>query len=144
MSGSLLREFVRRILEENETRWAPPDIGEERDEIERSAQDLSVPLDDLIDAIGAAKLGPLSTSEWSSMRNTDSWETDDESKARALADEYERDIDRLFDALDSGKQLPAPIVIFPKGHDPYLVGGNTRLMAARARGLTPQVLRVMM
>ncbi len=74
------------------------------------------------------------------MENTDSFETNTVQKAVNLAKEYDRDIAKIFQGM--GKKLPAPIVLMRKGKPPYLVGGNSRLMASRALGTKPKILAV--
>ena len=43
----------------------------------------------------------------------------------------------------SGGTLPAPIVLM-QNNEPYLVGGNTRLMVSRAMGVQPMILKVVL
>jgi hypothetical protein len=136
-------QIDRARKEAPNTKWKKPDIEEEQGEIERTALDLGIDnYEDLMERAKKSKLEPLTDEVWSQLQNTDSYDTDTVKKADRLAREYNRDIASVFDGM--GKELPAPIVLFRKGKRPYLVGGNTRLMASRAFGHTPKVLIVRM
>lgn len=138
------KEQVERAKREApNTKWKKPDIDEEQGEIERTALDLGIDnYEDLMGRAKKSKLEPLTDELWSQLENTDSYDTDTVKKADRLAREYNRDIASVFDGM--GKELPSPIVLLRDGEPPYLVGGNTRLMASRALGHTPKVLLVRM
>ena len=120
------------------TRWKKPDLKEEAVEITRTAEHLGISEKNLLKAFHAAELEDLDEDTWSKLENTDSFDTDTYAKADAKAREYDRDIARILRSM--GDTLPASIVLFRKGKAPYLVGGNTRLMASRALGAKPKVL----
>lgn len=121
-----------------DTKWSKPSLGHEEGEVTRTAETLKIPPKKLLKAFDDGKVETLSDKDWSRLENTDSYDTDTFEKADALAKEYDRGIAKVVQGL--GGTLPAPIVLFRKGEPPYLVGGNTRLMAARAFGAKPQVL----
>jgi len=123
-------------------KWRKPDLGDEMGEIERTAEELGVDPRKLKHAAKKGGVSKLSDKDWEGMENTDSWETDTPEKARDLAKEYERDISRVEAGLDKGGNMPAPVVLFRKDKPPYLIGGNTRLMAARAKGIRPKIWKV--
>ena len=123
-----------------ETTWSPPDLAEEEGELTRTAEALGVDPEALQQAAQSAQLEDLDDDVWSELENTDSFDTDTVEKAVALAKEYNRDIDRVLQGI--GKDMPAPLVLLREGEPPYLVGGNTRLMAARATGAKPKILAI--
>jgi hypothetical protein len=143
-----LRMFIREVILETiddvknaqRTQWVKPSIEEERHELERTAEAFGIEASELIEAAKQSKLEALDVQTWSQLENTDSYETDTIEKATELAHGYNRDIKSIEAAL--GSKLPAPIVLFKDDEPPYLVAGNTRLMVARAYGITPQVLAV--
>lgn len=85
-------------------------------------------------------LKPLSDKIWSQLNNTDSW--DEQSKnmkyVEKIAKQEEKDLPRIVDGIKSGN-IPAPIILQKDGKY-ELIGGNTRLMAARALKIRPTVL----
>jgi len=138
------KEQVERAQREvSKTKWKKPDLGEEQGEVERTALYLGIEnYEDIMAAGKNAKLVPLEEDVWSKLENTDSYKTNTVEKANSRAKKYNRDIANVFDGM--GTELPAPVVLFREGEPPYLVGGNTRLMASRALGHTPKVLAIYM
>ena len=136
------KEQVERAKREApKTKWKKPDLKEEQGEVERTALDLGIEnYEDIMAAGKKAKLEPLDDDTWSQLENTDSYDTDTMKKADSRARKYNRDIASVLDGM--GKELPSPVVLFREGEPPYLVGGNTRLMASRALGHTPKVLAI--
>jgi hypothetical protein len=125
----------------NKNMWITPDIDEEIEEIQRTSKSLRIPLRKLIKAFFDGSMTVLSEEIWSKIKNTDSYNTHDEKLARTYANEYEKDIDSIYFALDEGTNLPMPIVL-KTGKIYYLIAGNTRLMAARSRGIRPFVFLI--
>ena len=121
-------------------RWRRPDVDEEHDEIVIRAKELGIHPDALKQAIQKGIKGPLSHKHWKRLQNTDSWDTKKISRARELSIEYDKDVDRVEHGMRKGHTLPAAMVLHRKGKPPYLVGGNTRLMVARALGVKPHVI----
>lgn len=132
-------EISRAKQEHTKTSWIKPSLEDEAGEIERTSQDLGIPKEKLDKAGRAAKLEPLDEDTWSKLENTDSYDTDTVGKAQKLSKKYNRDIASVLNGM--GKELPAPIVLIHKG-TPYLIGGNTRLMASRSIGAKPKVLMI--
>lgn len=126
--------------EAKNTTWKKPDIEEEMGEIERTAKAFGIDKKKVIEAAKKADLVDLDEKTWSKLENTDSFDTDSVQKAMQLAEEYDRDIASVIKGI--GGDLPAPIVLIKKGEPPYLIGGNTRLMASRALGAKPKFLIV--
>lgn len=122
-----------------EPRWHPPRRAEEDCELERTAVDLGIPLESLREAFRSGSLVDLEGWVWCSMDNTDSNETFCLAEAEARAKLYGRNLERIVLGMSARSSLPAPIVLLRGQGRPYLVAGNTRLMACRALGVRPKV-----
>ena len=87
---------------------------------------------------------PLPDNIWSQLQNTDSYSipVGGFDQAKALADEYERDIGAIISMIQSNAPLPPPQILRRPDGQYTLIGGNTRLMAFRALGIQPKVLVV--
>lgn len=120
--------------------WTHPHLHDEIEEFSRTAEDLGIPEESLISAYTMAEIRGLGDDVWSKLENSDSYGVKSEEDARVLAETYSRDIDSIFEAIEKDSQLPAPIVLLRSNHPPYLIAGNTRLMAARAKKINPDVL----
>jgi hypothetical protein len=123
-----------------EMNWTHPDIGSEMDEIEKTAKRLGLTKADLITAYTEGELKGLGDDVWSQLQNSDSYKIESEEQAKALSADYERDIESILEAMKDDGSLPAPIVLMLEDGTPYLVAGNTRLMAAKIKGIHPKVL----
>ena len=137
-----LSECADLLFENHDSSWIAPSIQEEMGELERTAEELSLSLKELLTATQKGTLVVLDDHLWSQMENTDSWQTTDMDTVEQLGMEYERDVNQLVRAMKQGKILPAPLVLIKPDGVPYLVGGNTRLMVARALGIRPKVFLV--
>ena len=123
--------------------WKKPDLQEEIEEIERTAVALDIDASKLFADAKKGKIIDLSDDIWSKLDNTDSWEIKSIEDAKLLADEYGKDIESLIRGFELGKgSIPAPIILKRQQGGYYLIAGNTRLMVARAFGMTPKVLLV--
>jgi hypothetical protein len=116
-------------------------VLEEVSEIYRTAEVLGIDFETLMKRVKESNLEILDDKTWEMMENSDSWETVTVDEANARAYDYDRDIANVFEGM--GKELPAPIVLMNDG-TPYLIAGNTRLMASRALKVRPKVLMVRM
>jgi hypothetical protein len=127
----------------NNVKWIMPNIQKEMDELERTADTLGIDLNGLIQATQQSKLVPLDEMTWRSMKNTDSYgiKKGDMRTVNSLGSGYGRDVGSILNAFQQGGTLPAPIVLV-RNNKPYLVGGNTRLMVARAMDVQPMILKV--
>ena len=125
-------------------KWRKPLISEEMPEFERTAVDLRINLRLLTSAFDSGELVELANWIWCLMVNTDSNEVFSIAEAEAKAELYGRDIARVFRGMTSHAILPAPIVLVRGDERPYLVSGNTRLMAARVLNVRPKVWLIRM
>jgi hypothetical protein len=126
--------------------WIIPSFRKEKGEIERVAkhlgQDGSFVEKFLLHEVTAI-LVPLTDEIWGKLENTDS----DSVKFGAWNDVAEcagqvhRDWQTLRDRMVVGSEMDAPIIYQSNGTY-HLVSGNTRLMVAKALGITPQVVIV--
>jgi hypothetical protein len=120
--------------------WKPADLEEEDEEISRTADEQGLDHGELKKAFQSSQPQPLDDDTWAKMENTDSWGIRNMNHAKDVAKKYDRDIDSITKGFSSGLQMPSPLVVIKKDGTPYLVGGNTRLMAARAMGIRPHVM----
>jgi hypothetical protein len=126
--------------------WRLPDDGEReraKGELVRTAEELGIDYESLEKAFDVATLEELSDEQWESMENTDStgqW-------TQTEVEEYigtRRDHGRIFQMIERGEALSGPIVLFRDDKPPYLIGGNTRLLACKALHIKPQILALRM
>ena len=133
----------RKVLGRGPT-WRRPDTKTrkgELNEIERTSQSLDIPLDKLKDAVEKGVMAPITKLQWRILKNSHSWGITEE-KAREHAKRKNRNIDKIYKGIENCESLPSPIVLHRKGHRPYLMAGNHRLMAAYTRSIVPDVLHV--
>ena len=124
-----------------------PNIESERGEFERTALKFGIDVDTLIFlAKEEGVLQTLSKAVWDGLENTDSNRFDygDEdawNQVRQCSEiqKSPRDWMSLRNGLENGQIIDAPIIL-KIANTHYLVSGNTRLMVARALGITPNVL----
>lgn len=125
-----------------------PSYENEKGEIRRVAE-LFSPNDPnefirlFLERYSLAKLIYLTDDIWSKLDNTDSFDIleGDWEAVEDAALENDRDYMKFRKAIESGRPLPAPIIV-KVGERYHKVAGNTRLMVARALGITPQALLV--
>jgi hypothetical protein len=134
---------LKRLITESEQKWEKPSFDEEKEEFERTAEELDIPLSELEDAFNHGNLRMMPKPIWEKLKNTDSanTETFDElvqilQKYKKKDPEFERDWRTLRKAFDKKLPMKAPIVL---KHDKefYLISGNTRLMVAKVLETQP-------
>lgn len=122
-----------------------PTLQNEIGELRRAAQHFGI--DDSVLMYLAeteGRLIPLSQEIWSQLDNTDSFnvKSDDHDTAATYASMNGRDYHQIADSIYASgigaEKLDAPIIM-KYGDQYHLVAGNTRLMACRAYGVTPNV-----
>ena len=115
-------------------------VKDERDEIERVAQEFNVPIPDVEYAFIAGNMVVLSDDVWSKLENTDSWKIKSLEDAIKLAKEYGKDWKPTLAAIKANKAMNPPLILNYDKDKYHLVGGNTRLMFLKALGKIPKVL----
>ena len=111
-------------------------IKSENEEIERTAEDLGLPYDTVYNSFVNGNEVTLTDEMWSRLENTDSYDINSEEEAIELARHYGKDIQSIL----SAEKTPPALILQYSPNKYYLVGGNTRLMVARAKGINPQVI----
>ena len=114
--------------------WTKPKWEDEAAEFARVARDEDIPIEKFRSAFKAGRLQEMSDDDWRRLENTDSYDVTSRHDAVSIAGAYGRDAMSVFDAIDSGDPIPAAIVLERPDRTLTLVGGNTRLMAARGTG----------
>ena len=122
--------------------WYKPLMSEEHEDMERTSEDLEIDLHEIEDGYQHGSLVELTDNIWEKLENTDSWGIESLEDAKRYAEEYDKDIESIIEGFESGKSLPAPIVLIKPDGVPYLIAGNTRLMVAKALKITPRVVVV--
>lgn len=115
--------------------WEPI-IKAENEEIERTADDLGLPYDIVYNSLVNGKEVTLTDEIWSHLENTDSYDINSEEEAIELAQHYGKD----YKSIMSAEKTPPALILQYSPNKYYLIGGNTRLMFARAKGINPQVI----
>jgi len=115
--------------------WEPI-IKAENEEIERTAGELGLPYDVVYNSFVNGDEVTLTDEIWSRLENTDSYDINSEEEAIELAQYYGKDIQSILAA----EKTPPALILQYSPNKYYLVGGNTRLMVARAKGINPQVI----
>jgi hypothetical protein len=121
--------------------WGPPNLLHEIPEFERASEHIGVTTIDLLLAAGEGPIVEMTPAMWSTMENTDSWETDSIEKAVELARLYDKNIRSVIQGFGQGV-MQVPMALSFEDGSVRLIGGNTRLMTCRAFGVTPKVLLV--
>ena len=115
-------------------------VAKEESEIERTAQEFNIPLEDLKYAFTAGGMVILSDDIWAKLENTDSYDVKSLKDAIRLAKKYGKTWEPTLAAIKAGKTIDPPMILNYDKSKYYLVGGNTRLMFYKALGITPKVL----
>ncbi len=123
------------VTNSNPIKWESY-IKSETEEMERTAEDLDLSFDVIYHAFINGKEVTLTDEIWSRLENTDSYDIDSEEEAVELARQYGKDIQSILAA----EKTPPALILQYSPNKYYLVGGNTRLMVARAKGINPQII----
>ncbi len=118
-----------------------PDIESESGEFERVAQTFGIDSSVLMFQARNGEMTTLDEDLWQKLENTDSntFEVDDWEQTQRFSESIGRNWQDLKNKMSSGIPLDAPIIM-KIGERYHLVSGNTRLMVARAAGVTPKIL----
>jgi hypothetical protein len=115
-------------------------VAKEGSEIERTAQEFNIPLEDLKYAFVAGRMVILSDDIWAKLENTDSYNITSIEDAVKLANQYGKKWKSTLSAIKNSEVLDPPMILNYDKSRYYLVGGNTRLMFYKALDITPKVL----
>lgn len=123
-------------------KWVEPDWQTEAGEIARTAEAFALDKYELLEACQQGKLVDLDLKDWNQLQNSDSrdpsWTLDEVHEHLS----GKRDSSVIESGFRSGAEIPAPVILFRDGKPPYLIGGNSRLMMARALKITPKIWKV--
>jgi len=120
--------------------WVKPSISDEMVELERVSGDEGIDLDALKVAFNQADVKTLSDSDWSRLENTESYGVESVFQAVEIAMGHDRDIASILRGLRGGSPINMPVILERNDGTITLVGGNTRLMASKALGISPKTL----
>ena len=140
-----MKELISVAGENIKNVFSKPDLYAEKGEFERVANTFNIDSSVLLWAAEQGKMVTLNEDIWSVLQNSDSFSLhkDDHEAAQTLANFAERNYHEVAEALYAGvaaeKPISAPIVMKYDDDQYHLVSGNTRLMVARAYGVTPKV-----
>jgi hypothetical protein len=121
-----------------------PKIEKEEGEFDRVAKEFGIETSVLMFLAQSGELVEMDEVLLSKLENTDA-DTVQEGDWEAVHDHsnpdgvHKRDWEDLRDKFEAGSVLDAPIIM-KFGERYHLVSGNTRLMVARAKGISPKVL----
>jgi hypothetical protein len=136
----MIKIRLKESLEKSAAKFVLPSLEDEKGEIDRynfSKDEIKRIKKQFVQK----NLQPLSDSVWKKLQNTDSWSIKNLEDVIKLSQEYGRDWESIKNALESNKELPAPIVL-RRGGSYELIGGNTRLMVAKALNIRPTILLI--
>ncbi len=123
--------------------WVKPSSFEEKGELKRVSSEEDIDLDELIKSFENGKVVNLTNNDWQHLENTDSYNIENIEDVENLANEYGKDWKSILNAFKNNSKLPTPIILIRKDNTSTLIGGNTRLMIAKALKIQPKVLAVL-
>ena len=136
---TIITTYLRAMAKDLMVNWKKPSWSEEFKEMERTSEELGVPIILLKKSFEQGNMMQPLKSLLKSMENTDYNEVKTIEDVKRFADEYERNSDAIIDGFKQGKPMAAPIVALRKGKRPYLISGNTRLMVSKALEIIPEL-----
>ena len=137
-SGAIVRCRKGKIwkgLKENEQEWE-----KEYGEVERTAEDLNIPLESIVQAFKNSKEIILTDNIWQQLENTDSFDCwGNWDCVEAVAKQYNRTSPTVLKAAIESGDYDRPLILNYNGRY-ILVAGNTRLSTAAAMEVYPKVI----
>lgn len=124
--------------------FSKPDIFSEKVEFERVASTFNIDSLVLLWSAQQGSMTQLTEDVWSTLQNTNSFsvEKNDHDTATQHAESVGLDYREVAEAIYAGVANNQPIhapIVMKIGNLYHLVSGNTKLMAARAYGVTPKI-----
>ena len=135
----LLFENWRKYLTKAQISWKPPDLSAEVGEFERHASRFELSAEELEEHVSKGQLIPMSKELYNTLQNTQMREVNSVEDLDRIGAENKKDFEGIKKGIEAGSEFNAPIVVQKEGESPWLVAGNTRLVAAAAYGITPKV-----
>ena len=138
----LLLENFRTFLNEAQITWKEPDIPAERGEFKRHAPHFDLTAEELEGYIeNNGKLIPMNkgTALYNTLDNTQMQGVESIDDLDEIGKENKKDFKGIKQGIEDGSSFNAPIVVKQGDKEPWLVAGNTRLVAAAAYGIIPEV-----
>lgn len=132
----------RDVLIASGSIWQRPVEESARAEIERFCKSHGIDSNTAMDLFSYTGLKKLGESEWYKLHGDSYYQVDGLDEARNVAEEDSRDVDAFLDKIGSGEKIDAPILIKTRDGETWIVDGSTRLLAARALNMYPQVLLI--
>ena len=135
-----LLENWREYLNEAQVKWKEPDFAAERGEYQRHAPRFGLTAEELEGYIKTnGHLISMSEELYDTLQNTQMREVENVEDLDRIGKENNKDFEGIKSGIEQGAQFNAPIVVHKENEDPWLIAGNTRLVAAAAYDLPVQV-----
>ena len=115
-------------------------VEQNRDKIEKAAQALNYPIEDMLFAFQGGTPTILSDDMWSSLQNSESHKIKDLESAIAHALKLGINPRPYIDQIKKKKEMPLPLILQYNPGKFYLVGGEVVLSILKALGAIPHVL----
>jgi len=121
-------------------KFTKPDLKIELSEITRTIKDLKIS-NNLKEIKAQFESNKLVECNYKEIDNSDYSSVENFDQVLELVKKYDKNIDRLLKQFEGGS-IEASIVLLRNGKNPYLIGGNTRLMLLKVLNIKPQVLEI--
>ena len=136
----LLLENWREYLNEAQVKWKEPDFAAERGEYQRHAPRFGLTAEELEGYIKTnGQLISMSEELYDTLQNTQMREVESVEDLDRIGKENNKDFEGIKSGIERSAQFNAPIVVQKENEEPWLIAGNTRLVAAAAYGIPPQI-----
>ncbi len=145
MSIKLIMENWHRFLSEEagNVTWVTPKFSSEIGEFERHYPKFGLKSADWLRSIveEEGELIELTPKIERSLQNTQMREVrpGNIEDLDRIGKENKKDFEGIKLGIESGAEFNAPIVVHQEGKPPWLVAGNTRLVASKAYNITPKI-----
>ena len=131
--------------EDFEPIWIKPNLSEEMPELQRTAELIpEFTLDEIVHAFNDAKLEQLSEEEWATIDGPDNLFQQPNLTIEQVHEHLsgKRNSAIIEQGIRNNSTIPAPVVLTGLWDNPYLIGGNSRLLICKALGIRPLVLNL--
>lgn len=140
-------------LKKKKIDYKKPSYNVEESEIERIKGEFNLSEDQIEIIKNQFEKNKIVNLKYTEIDNSDYSSVENFDQVLELVKKYGKDIDRLLTQFEKG-EIEAPVILIKKGknpelidanakkENPYLIGGNTRLMLLKALGMKPKVLEI--